>query len=98
MSKLNEITKLILDEHHSNRVMYKYLTLSEIGKNLGILEEWSILNVDDSDSDLEEGEPDFFDEKEFKIAVDKNGNILTDGTNNFKEILGDQYTWLFKER
>ena len=93
MSKLDKITKLM-----SDKTVYKYFTLSEIGKNLGILEEWSVLNVEVVDSDLEESEPDFFDEKEFKVAVDKDGNILTDGTNNFKEILGDQYTWLFNEK
>jgi hypothetical protein len=93
MSKLDKITKLMSDKN-----VYKYFTLSEIGKNLGILEEWSVLNVEVVDSDLEESEPDFFDEKEFKVAVDKDGNILTDGTNNFKEILGDQYTWLFNEK
>ncbi len=97
MSELDKITKLMLDEFNdnANRVMYKYFTLSEIGKNLGILEEWSILNVSDR---VKEGGPDLFDEERFKIAVDKDGNILTDGTNNFKEILGDQYTWLFKEK
>jgi hypothetical protein len=93
MSKLDKITKLM-----SDKTVYKYFTLSEIGKNLGILEEWSVLNVEVVDSDLEESEPDFFDEKDFKVAVDKDGNILTDGTNNFKEILGDQYTWLFNEK
>jgi hypothetical protein len=99
MSKLDEITKLMLDEYRANiknENVYKYFTIREIGKNLGIVKKGSLLYTTD-DSYIER-QPSIFDVKKFKVAVDKDGNILTDGTNNFKEILGDQYTWLFNEK
>lgn len=72
-----------MTEKNKKEVKYKLMSLREIGFNIGMFNSFF-------EKRLRKAFADPFDHR-FKVAIDDDGKLLQDGTNDLKEILGDIY-------
>lgn len=70
-------------EENKKEVKYKFLSLGEIEVDLEIREFYPRKKYGSNVNPLD---------RRFMVAVNEDERVLTDGTNDFKEILGDCYS------
>lgn len=72
-----------MTEENKKEVKYKYLSLGEIEVDLGIRNFYPRKKYGSNVNPMD---------RRFMVGVNDAGKVLMDGTNNFKEILGDCYS------